>query len=161
MGWSYNPLIIATSSLMQVRRLIGDVLSADQQLQDEEINWEISRFSTIYGAAAECCRTIASQFARQVDLVQGQLKTNYSRRSVRYEQLAKDLEQRGLRGVIPYAGGIGIADKNTNEGNSDRVPPDFNRGMFDNLYPEFPVGNQTPTPGAPDTSDESDGDFGP
>ena len=76
MAWSYNVGQISTSALFQVRRLIGDVLAADQQLQDEEINWTLGRFSSIYGAAAECCRDIAAQFARKVDTVQGELRTS-------------------------------------------------------------------------------------
>lgn len=144
---------------MQVRRLIGDVLPGDQQTQDEEITWAIGRYSTIYGAAAECARNLGFQLARQVDLVQGELKNNYSQRSRQYFALAKDLEIRGQRGVMPYAGGISIADKTTNVEDTDRVPPEFVRHQFDDLLPVGPVGEQTPTPGSPDSVDTDSATF--
>lgn len=156
MTWTYNVGLLLTPSnplspLMQIRRLIGDVLLSDQQLQDEEIIWINSRYSNIYSAAAECCRDIAANFSRQVDLVQGELKNNYSRRAVAYMIMAKDLENRGLRGVIPYAGGISNEDKFEQATDPDRVTPAFNVQEFDNLLPVGPAGNETPTNNSPDT----------
>lgn len=156
MTWTYDVTQLATSALMQARRLIGDVLTGDQQLQDEEINWTIGQYSNVYLGAAACCRNIAAQFSRQVDLVQGELKTNYSQRAKSYMAMAKDFEARGLAtgAIPPPAGGISIADKTANVEDPDRVPPDFNRGQFDDLLPVGPVGQQTPTPGAPDASSD-------
>jgi hypothetical protein len=154
--WTYIPQQIATSSLYQVRRIIGDVLVGDQQLQDEEVSWIIGRYSTIYGAAAECCRSIAAQFARKVDTVQGELRIMYSAQTKRYMDMARDFEARGLRGVVPYSGGISVADKVNNAQDPDRVPPEFNKHQFDDLLPVGPVGEQTPTPGSPDNQN-SDG----
>jgi len=156
MSWTYLPQQLATSSLMQIRRLIGDVLPGDPQLQDEEINWTATRFSTIYGAAAECCRDIAAQFARKVDTVQGELRTLYSQQTRRYMAMAVDLEQRGLRGAMPYAGGISAADKNNVANDSDRVPPDFVRGEWDNLLPVGPAGQQTNATSQPDVTQSGD-----
>lgn len=132
---------------MQIRRLIGDVLTGDQQLQDEEIAWAASRYTTIYGAAADCCRDIAAQFARKVDTVQGELRTLYSAQTKRYMDLARDFESRALRGAAPYAGGISNADKQNVVDNTDRAPPDFLRGQFDDLLPEHPIGQQSNTEG--------------
>lgn len=159
MSWNYSPALLGTSTLMQIRRLIGDVLAGDQQIQDEEINWTAGRYATIYGAAAECCRNLGVQFARQVDTVQGELKTNYSNRSKQYFALARDLEVRGQRGLLPYAGGISASDKDTVAENSDRVPPAFNRGQFDDLLPVGPVGEQTPMLSPPDQVDTDSATF--
>lgn len=151
--WSYNVAQLAdptNGTLYQIRRLIGDVLSGDQQLQDEEIIWTASRFGSIYGAAAECCRDIAAQYARKVDTVQGELRTLYSQQTKRYMVMAADLEARGIgRGAMPYAGGISNADKTNIAQNPDRVPPDFQRGQFDDVLLGT-VGEQSPTPGVPD-----------
>lgn len=154
MTWTYTPATIATDPLMQVRRLIGDVLTGDEQLQDEEINWEISQFSNIYLAAAQCCRNIAAQFSRKVDTVEGELRTMYSAQARNYAARGVEYQQFGMSrgGAVPYAGGISIADKINQTNNADRVPPQFNLGMDDDLLPVGPVGNQTPTPGNPDTS---------
>lgn len=151
MTWTYDVGKLATSPLMQVRRMIGDVLPGEQKMQDEEINYILTQYSNTYSAAAEVCRNLSAQYAMQVDLVTGELKTNHSARSRRFAQLAADLEMRGLRGALPYAGGISVADKDNVAQDTDRVPPDFNRGQFDDLIPVSPVGEQTPSPRMPDT----------
>lgn len=151
MTWTYDAGQITTSSLMQCRFLIGDTQSALQQLQDEEINWTLTRYSNVYSACAEMCRALATKYASQVDLVQGELRTNYSARSRRYDALARDMEMRGLRGVVPYAGGISESDKANVQGDSDRVTPDFNKGQFDDLLPVGPAGQQTTSPPPPDS----------
>ena len=47
-------------------------------------------------------------------------------------------------GALPgYAGGISIADKQQEELDTDRVPPQFNIGMDDNYYPIAPAGNES------------------
>ena len=81
MTWSYNTATIASTPKDQVRRLIGDVVSASQKIADEEILFALTLRSSIYGAAAECCRFIAAQFSEKVDVVSqtpggGALKTN-------------------------------------------------------------------------------------
>jgi hypothetical protein len=146
---------------MQVRRIIGDVQIGDQQLQDEEIKWTLTLFSNIYLAAAQCCRDIAAQFSRKVDTVQGELRILYSAQARNYAARATEYQNFGMQrgGGQPYSGGISIADKTNQVENTDRVPPQFNIGMDDNLLPIGPVGNQTPTPGLPDGSD--DGSTGP
>jgi len=151
MTWTYTVTSLATSQLMQVRHLIGDVKQAEQLLQDEEINWELTQYPNIYGASAACCRALAAKFAVMVDTVQGDLRTVYSQRSRNYKMLAMDYEQRGFRGVTPYAGGISVSDKVSVETDTDRVPPSFNRGQFDDLLPVGPAGEQTPQPAMPDT----------
>jgi hypothetical protein len=97
---------------------------------------------------------LASQFARKVDTVQGEIRTLYSQQTANYKRMALDLEQRGLiRGAaMPYAGGISIADKVTQVEDTDRVPPQFNLAWGDNLLPIGPAGQQTPTPGSPEFS---------
>lgn len=161
MTWTYqaSQLQVTTAStfsstvatLMQTRRLIGDVLTADQQLQDEEIYWSLTRYTTIYGAAAECCRDIAAQFARKVDTVQGELRTLYSAQTKRYADMARLYENRALTGSAPFAGGISASSKAAVAADPDRVPPDFVRSQFDDRLPEAPVGQPTNQTSSPDT----------
>lgn len=143
--WTYDPALIATSQLMQVRRLIGDTNDKDQQLFDEEINWAISQRGDSYGAGADCCLQLASKYSRDVDTVQGELHRLYSARQKAYSARARDLNRiSALTGKgAPYAGGISQADKQTQVANADRVAPQFNIGMTDNWQPVGPVGNET------------------
>lgn len=158
MTWTYDPTQLgtgsATDTLMQVRLLIEDVKAADEQLQDQEIAWVINQFSNVYLAAAQCCRLLAARYSRDVDTVEGELRTLYSARQRAYAARGVEYQQFGMSrgGAVPYAGGTSITDKINQAENTDRVPPDFNRGMFDDLLPVSPVGNQTPAPGNPDTS---------
>ncbi len=146
-AWTYDPTQIASSSLYQVRRLIGDIFSGEQLMVDEEINFAIGLYpSSVYLAAAECCRQLSAGFARQVDIVQGELKTNHSQKSKRYAELAVDMQSRGMArgGVMPYVGGISVTDKNAVAADPDRVAPAFNIGMDDNLTSPGPYPNETP-----------------
>ena len=145
--WTYDPGSISTNRLYMVRRLVGDVLQNDQQLQDEEVNAAIAIFSNNYLAAAECCRWIAAQYSRLVDTVQGQLSTNYSAKQRAYAQRALELQNFGMSrgaGAMPFAGGITTTDKAAQVSDTSRVTPQFNIGMGDNLLLGNGAGNETP-----------------
>lgn len=144
-AWTYNPMELANSTLYQTRFLIGDILQGDQQITDAEISYVITKFSNVTLAAASLCRHLANRYARQVDIVQGTLKTNYSARSKQYFAMAADLEQRGMAGAVGmYAGGISVADVQTQQANTDRVQPEFMIGMSDNFIPIGPVALEQP-----------------
>ena len=149
MTWSYSVATIATTPKDQVRRMIGDVIQTDQQIADEEIAFAITQRSSVYGAAADCCRFIAAQYSRKVDVVTqgagGMLKTNYSAQATAYKAMAANFESIAVSrgGAMPYAGGISVSDKQSNEGDSDRVAPQFNIGMDDNQLPVGSIGNET------------------
>lgn len=150
-NWTYNPTLIAIVPLYQVRRLIGDTLEADQQMQDQEILWQITQYGNIYSAASACARSLAAQFARLVDTIQGELRTLYGQKAKNYLAIAATLEAqgKGRSGALAYAGGISQTDKSNQVVDTDRVPPQFNLMMDDNLLPESPVGNLVPS--APQT----------
>ena len=144
-NWTYNAAQVGTVPLYTVRHLIGDVVQSDQQLVDQEVLYAVGTYSNVYLASADCCRSVAARYARQVDTVQGELRTLYSARTKRYSAMAVDLEMRGMArgGATAYVGGISIMDKISYETDPDRVPPSFNVAMFDNWLPESPVGHQT------------------
>lgn len=155
-NWTYDPAALATSKTYQVRRLIGDVLPSDQQMYDEEIAYLITiNPGSIYRAAAECARTIAAQFARKVDIVEQDKRTAYSAQARNYKMMADALDKLAniKSGGIPYAGAVSQMDKLSQVLNGDRVPPQFNIGMQDNLIPVGPVGNETP--GSPPRSGQT------
>ena len=140
--WSYDPGAIATSDLYKVRFLVGDTLAGDQQLTDPEIQFCVDSYTNVYLAAAEVARNLAAKYARQVNLVQGELQTNYSDRKKHYSELAKDLEARGsARGGVVlgiWAGGISVQDKIAQQQDPDRVRPQFQLRMWDNYLVPLP-----------------------
>jgi len=152
--WTYDPTQIAAKPLFQVRWLIGDVIQTDQQLQDEEIGFAVTQRPSIYGAAAECCRALSARLARQADTAQGDLHTTYSQRSRAYALRAAEYESKAAirGGALPYAGGVGIADKQNQEADTDRVPPQFQIGMEDSSLPVSSAGNQSIEPPEPGVS---------
>src|ERR1700722_13895684 len=110
MTWSYTVSDLATSAKDEVRFLIGDTLTTDQQVQDEEINFAISQRSSVWGACAECCRAPATKFSRSADTAAGGSKTSYSQLAKAYGAKALDFEAKAAMGGagLPYAGGISV-----------------------------------------------------
>lgn len=133
MTWSYNPSLLATTAKDAVRLLIGDVLSCDPQLQDEEILYLISSRGSLYGAAAECCRALAAKFARSVDQQAGTSKLMWSQLAKAYTAKSIEFETKAaiFGTALPYAGGISISDKHMQEINMDRVIPEFTKDLND------------------------------
>ena len=155
-AWTYDNSLLSTATanadVAAVRLMIGDRLPGRQLLYDAEILYNVSQFANLYLAGAECCRNISLQYATQVDLVQGELKTNYSQITKMFADRAAMLETRGMArgGAMPYAGGISQQDKTNYVQDTDRVVPNFGIGMQDNLSdPVGPVGNETPGNPAP------------
>jgi len=145
--WTYDVTSLGTNTVAQVRFTIGDTLQKDPQLQDEEIAFALQMRSSIYGASADCCRAIAAQLARQADSSQGPQRTTYSSKSRAYAARASQLDNLAVtRGsVMPFAGGISVADKVAQETDTDRVSPQFQIGLEDNYLPVSPAGNEGTT----------------
>lgn len=146
MTWSYNIENLATAPKDQVRLLIGDTLTTDQQLQDEEINYLLTTRGSLYGTAAECCRSLQAKFSRSVDQAAGASKTMYSQLAKAYGVKAAEFESKAaMSGAgLPYSGGISVTDKLAQERNTDRVSPQFQVGMDDNEFlPVGPAGNES------------------
>lgn len=145
MTWSYFTSQLDKRPLDTLRLMIGDTLSSDPQLQDEEINYLISTRSNLHGAAAECCRAIAAKFSRSVDQGSGANKVWFSQMAKAYNLKVIDFEQKATQSgaALPFAGGVSQDYKNSQAEDADRVEPAFRRGMFDNEIP-VPSNNTTP-----------------
>lgn len=127
--WSYDAR--GTTPTDQVRLLIGDTDTEDQQLQNEEIQTLIAAAGSITSAAAMACRTLAARYARYADKWVGDLKILASQKSRAYERLAEQYEARGVIYAVPSAGGIRVADKEVNAANPELVQPAFRIGLHD------------------------------
>lgn len=148
MTWTYDPKQLSTSQMQQIRLLISDTDSSDMMLQDEEINYALTQRPTTLGAAADCCRTLAAKFSRQVDSSIGDLRASFSQKYDHFMGLSYQLDARATESGagVPYAGGISEADKEQQQEDSDRVPPQYTLGMTDNNLPVPSAGNETLTP---------------
>jgi len=127
--WSYDPSGGTVTD--QVRLLIGDTDSTDQQLQNEELATLIAAAGSTTSAAAMACRTLAARYARFADKWVGDLKILASQKSRAYERLAEQYEDRGAVYAVPSAGGIRLADKEANTANTELVQPAFRIGVHD------------------------------
>jgi hypothetical protein len=148
MTWTYVAASLASDPVMQVRYLVGDTRSSDQQVQDEEIGFALAQRPGIYGAAALVCRSLAAQLSREADTVDQDLRTTLSARASAYAKRAAAYEaQASARGgLAPYAGGISLVDKAVQSDSADRVPPQFDLGMDDDFLPVAPEGNESEQP---------------
>ena len=130
--WTYNP----ASGLAKdtVRLLIGDTVVTDPQMQDEELAVFIAARGTLYGAAADACRSLAAKYSRSVTQSGGgSASAAFSDLSKAYTRMAVTLDAKGVGlAAMPYAGGISIADKQLDLDDDDRVPPRFRSGLDDN-----------------------------
>jgi len=98
----------------------------------------ISDLSTLYGTApltlgAATARAIAANFGASVNKRSGDVSIDASDKYKHYMDLATSLDRqailRGLGSTSAYAGGISLSDKDTQESNTDRVPPKFTRNL--------------------------------
>ena len=123
--WSYsgNP---AASDLDAVRFAIGDTDTADQLLSDEEIAYLLTN-STVSAASIAACEALAAKFARSVDRTVGSLSLSASQKAKQFRELAATLRRQRAVLAAPYAGGISVADKDTQRADTDRVKPTFYR----------------------------------
>ena len=142
MTFTYSSTDLSTT-LAQVRRLIGDTSSSDAQLTDEEIDFFTDNTPSQYYAAASCAEAIAAGYARRVSKTVGPLSIQLTDRQTTYLTLAGRLRQQAavVGGITPYAGGISVDDKETVASDTDRFPPLFSKGMED-----APGTNLSPVP---------------
>ena len=128
MSWSYSgdP---GASDLDEVRFLIGDTDTDDQQLSDEEINYLLTSTGSVQAAALGAARSLWAKYSRLVDQKTGDIDIKYSQRKDAYAALIRQLQLGML--PVPYAGGISEDDKQVDEADSDVVQPAFTRGMME------------------------------
>ncbi len=133
MTWSYSNAL--TTPKDQIRLLIGDTDTSDQQLQDEEIAFFYAENTDIYTSAAACVTQLLAAYARKATSKSvGDLSLSYASRISDLKTLQADLLARASRKApaMPYAGGIRYSDEATDNGDDDVVKTRFDIGMHDN-----------------------------
>ncbi len=129
--WTYTGLP-ATSTRDEVRFLVGDTDHGSQLVTDEEITYALAAEGNTHTAAALVAKSIAAKFAPLIDRAIGDLKISFSQRQKHFKELADELQARGdVSGGRMFAGGISVADKETEVLDPDRVVPAFRKGQHD------------------------------
>lgn len=132
--WSYLSSAPGSSDRSWVRLMIGDNTTANEELQDEEIDVLLSDQGSKERAAIAAARALGARYARKVDKQVGRLRISASQTAKHFFELADQLAQTlamkagGAGGM--YAGGISILDKQTEAADTDRVSPAFARDQF-------------------------------
>lgn len=141
MSWTYSG-VPGDSTVDTVRFLAGLTSSgAPGTLSDEEITYLASAEGSVYLAAASACQKVATHYASSVQTRRvGDLTLTYGDRATEFASRAMELRRRAAvnGGTFVYAGGISVADKATNQQDTDRVTPEIARNMDD-----IPGTNQT------------------
>lgn len=125
-------------SVDKVRFYLGDTVSTDQLVTDEEITFALSEAgNSLRGAAAICADRLASYYARLADLSEGQLSIKYSQRFQQFRTMAESLAtvDRAAQASVtslPTAGAILTADKTSTEEDTTLVKPSFTVDILDN-----------------------------
>lgn len=144
MTWSYDLTQLSSNPLYALRWLIGDTVTKDQQIQDEELLFAMTQRSSIYGAAADACRSLAARLSREADSTQGSLHTLYSARARNYRAMAGGFEVQAMArsAGLPYSGQTSKADYDQMRTNPDRIGPQFSIGLDDAFLPVAPVNQE-------------------
>jgi hypothetical protein len=135
MSWTFDFSRLDTNPVSQIRLEIGDTDPRDPKLQDEEITWALSQERNLWAAAARCCELIARVRLSKADIRLGRsMQVQYSRTAQQYFEMAKSLRAKAMGTVVPYAGGVNVADKLSIMGNDALVAPAFTRTMQENPW---------------------------
>lgn len=130
MSWTYDPACSVDKD--RVRLLVGDTITEDQQMADEEITFLLTTESNVYAAAAACARALAMKYARYVDKWVGDLKILASQRVKHYTDLFESLRVRGLSNATPSAGGVNVLENQAAAQDTSLIQPFIVRGRDDN-----------------------------
>lgn len=137
MAWTYDATALTETTVAGrvniVRFLIGDTITTDQQLQDEEITYLLTKHTDLpYYAAMDAIRALIAKYARDVDAWMGHTRIERAQRIRHYRQLLEELESNYTAITISiFAGGQSISGKSDLDADTDAVHPTFKVGMDD------------------------------
>ena len=140
MTWSYSVIGLTTNKKNQVRLMIGDTDTADQLIQDEEIElYLLQNSDEVIPSAVDCCEAIAAEFSRQADTTNGALSIKCSQRAKAYLVLADRIRDKLSNYGEIFVGGATWDDVENLDNDSSLVQPDFKQRQFD-IFGQKPPG---------------------
>lgn len=140
-GW-LSTTSAMTSNMVAVRRMVGDIKTTNQLIQDEEYYWVLSQSSNNLYAAASMCDLLAAEFAFLCNTENSELRISAAARHKHYLALADRYRAQGP-GDIPggegdgtvlgeiYVGGAVVADEEALRDNDSYSPAPFAVGQDD------------------------------
>lgn len=136
MPFTYDPAALTDEPLYEVRFIIGDTTQDKSLLDDEEIEYYLTKYDdAVMMTAVKCCETIAAKYAKfskkRVSGIEVEIEDVYGK----YMRLAKHLRANivatsGITGA-PWAVTRQSQKDAINE-DSDLINPSFRRGMHEN-----------------------------
>lgn len=123
--------------IQTVRLLVGDT-ETTQQIEDVSYAFFLTENgNNIYLAAADAALAIAAKYARRVNrsggpdqvLSDSHLYEHYKGLSAQLRSRAVGATANSTFTALPFAGGIRVGAKETNEANTDRVAPAFTKTL--------------------------------
>lgn len=100
MTWTYSGDPASTDN-DAIRFLVGDTVSTDPLVENEEIAFALAQRGSTSGAAATICRSLAAKFAREADTHDDRLSTSHSQRSNAFRRMAEDYEEKAALSAGP------------------------------------------------------------
>ena len=132
MTWTYDPSLLQTDQLTQLRLMIGDTDSNQKLVQDEELEYWLSSEESLVPAAISALEALAATYSSRADRTIGPLSIKWSQLSANFCSRAQGLRvDRLALKAQPYAGGLSRAEKQTDTQDTDRVEPFFTRERFE------------------------------
>lgn len=128
MAWTYTNSP-ATSQRDEVRFLVGDTVSTEQLVSDEEIAYAIVQNSNIKEAASIIAEAIAMKFATMKTSVKiGPIAEEYGNRAEFYAKRAKELKNNASSSVT-----LNIDSGTSYNSDGTERPMSFSIGMTDSV----------------------------
>lgn len=137
MAWNYDATLLSEDTsvgrLYIIRLITGDTDTDDQQLQDEEIYWYLTRHGdSIRYAAMDAVRGLIAKYSRDVDMWMGHTRVGAAGRQRNYRMLLDYLENDMTTALVEIlVGGQSWSEKEAIHEDTDVVQPSFIIGMDD------------------------------
>ena len=135
MTWTWDPDLLATSQLMQVRAEIQDVDVRNQLLSDQEIEYFGTVEQNFWGAAARCAEVVSRGFLRKADVKIGRaMQITYTKSAQQWADMSIRLRRKAMGATVPWIGGMSVSDKVIYSQQTDLVAPLFTKTMMENPW---------------------------
>lgn len=127
------------TDIEKLRILIQDPADGSELLSDDDLTAILEIESSIYRAAALCCKSLAAKYAQKVSITAGPTKIENQQKFEHYRDLASEYDKRAAEGgggsgsgsCRPVVTGVSRAEMKLQAENDDRPDNAFTIGMFD------------------------------
>lgn len=129
MAFTFNASLSTTRD--RLRLAIGDTDSNIPEFQDETLDVFLAEKS-FYQAMISCFDILIAKYSRYASEKVGPVSVDYSSIVGNYIKMKKEAQKEIVYSASPFAGGISLSDKATEQNDSDVVQPVFNKDLHNN-----------------------------